>query len=117
MLESVKVRLRVCGQFPPEIERRFLEFERICLAEIHSEALRYAVLDYLENQCPPEFFTAPASSSGRRHPEWQSLPGGILLNTVECCVGADKKIRMYPNLTTESDEPKDDPHDIVSVAT
>src|SRR5581483_1198527 len=117
MLESVKVRLRARGQFSPEVERRVLEFERICLAEIHSESLRYAVLDYLENQCPLEFFTAPASSSGRRHPEWQSLPGGILLNTVECCVGADKKIRMYPTLTTESDEPKDEAHDIVYVAT
>ena len=117
MLESVKVRLRAQGRLSPEIERRILEFERICLAEIHSEALRYATLDYLKNQCPLEFFTAPASSSGRRHPEWQSLPGGILLNTVECCVGADKKIRMYSSLTTESDEPKDDVHDIVYVAT
>src|SRR6266536_641323 len=35
MLESVKVRLRAQGQLPPEIERRILEFERICLAEIH----------------------------------------------------------------------------------
>jgi hypothetical protein len=117
MLESVKVRLRGQGKFSPEIERRILEFERICLAEIRSEALRYVVLDYLENQCPLEFFTAPASSSGRRHPEWQSLPGGILLNTVECCVGADKKIRMYSSLMTETDEPKDDVHDVVYVAT
>src|SRR5204863_1057018 len=58
-----------------------------------------------------------ASSSGGRHPEWQSLPGGILLNTVECCIGADRKIRMYPTLTTDAGEPKDEPHDIVYVAT
>lgn len=117
MLETVKVRLRVAGKLTPEIERRILEFERICLSEIRSESLRYAVLDYLENLCPLEFYTAPASSSGARHPEWQSLPGGILLNTVECCIGADRKIRMYPSLTTETLETKDEVHDAVYVAT
>jgi hypothetical protein len=71
MLESVKNRLRSSGQLTPEIERRLAEFERICLSEIGGEALRAALLDYLENYCPLEFFTAPASSSGTRHPEWQ----------------------------------------------
>jgi hypothetical protein len=117
MLEAIKIRLRVKGELTPEIERRILEFERICIAEIRSEALRCAVLDYLENQCPIEFFTAPASPLGDRHPEWQSLPGGILLNTVECCIGADRTIRMYPSLTTEAAEPKDEAHDVVYAAT
>ena len=117
MLESVKIRLRVAGKLTPEIERRILEFERICLSEIRSESLRYAVLDYLENLCPLEFYTAPASSSGAKHPEWQSLPGGILLNTAECCVGADRKIRMYPSLTTDALDTKDEAHDAVYVAT
>ncbi len=40
-----------------------------------------------------------------------------MLNTVECCVGADRKIRMYPSLTTDDAEPKDEAHDIVYVAT
>ena len=117
MLESAKTKLRVSGKLTPELERRILEFERLCLSEIRSEVLRLAVQDYLENCCPLEFYTAPASSSGARHPEWQSLPGGILLNTVECCIGADKKIRMYRNLTTDADEPKDEIHDAVYVAT
>jgi len=117
MLESVKTKLRVAGKLTPEVERRILEFERICLMEMRSQVLRSAVLDYLENDCPLEFYTAPASSSGKRHPEWQSLPGGILLNTVECCVGADKKIRMYRSLVSETDEPTDEAHDAVYVAT
>lgn len=117
MLESVKTRLRVDGRLTPEIERRILEFERICLSEIRSESLRAAVLDYLEHQCPIEFYTAPASSTGRRHPEWQSLPGGILLNTVECCIGADRKIRTHAGLTTDKGEPKSDAHDAIYVAT
>jgi len=69
MLESVKIRLRVAGKLTPEIERRILEFERICISEIRSESLRYAVLDYLENVCPLDFYTAPASASGGHHPE------------------------------------------------
>jgi hypothetical protein len=117
MLEPIKIRLRVRGEFTHEIERRILELERICLAGIRSEALRCAVLDYLENHSPIEFFTAPASSTGGSHPEWQSLPGGILLNTVECCIGADRKIRLYPSLTTNSGEPKDEAHDVVYAAT
>jgi hypothetical protein len=117
MLESVKIRLRVAGKLTPEIERRILEFERICISEIRSESLRYAVLDYLENVCPLDFYTSPASASGGHHPEWQSLPGGILLNTAECCIAADRKIRMYPTLTTEALETKDEAHDAVYVAT
>lgn len=118
MLESVKNRLRSSGQLTPEIENRLAEFERICVSEICGEALRAALLDYLENHCPLEFFTAPASSSGTRHPQWQSLPGGILLNTVECCIGADRKIRMYPSLVPDpSAESLGDVHDIIYVAT
>ena len=117
MLESVKTRLQVAGKLTPEVERRIIEFERICLAEIRSEKMRFAVLDYLENHCPIDFFTSTASSSGGRHPEWQSLPAGILLNTVECCIGADRKIRMYPALTADDANPRDDAHDAVYVAT
>ncbi len=117
MLESVKIRLRVAGELTPEIERRILEFERVCVSEIRSESLRDAILDYLENVCPLDFYTAPASSSGGHHPEWQSLPGGILLNTTECCIGADRKIRMYPGLTTEALETTDEAHDAVYAAT
>ena len=56
MLESVKTRLQVAGKFTPEVERGIIEFERICLAEIHSEKLRFAVLDYLENHCSNRLF-------------------------------------------------------------
>lgn len=117
MLEPVKTRLQVAGKLTPEVERRIIEFERICLAEIRSEQLRCAVLDYLENHCPIDFFTSTASSSGGKHPDWQSLPAGILLNTVECCIGADRKIRMYPSLTTADAGPRDEVHDAVYVAT
>lgn len=117
MLESVKSRLQAAGTLTPEVERRIIEFERICLAEIRSEKLRFAVLDYLENHCPIDFFTSTASSTGGRHPEWQSLPAGIILNTIECCIGADRKIRMYPVLTTDDANPREDAHDTVYVAT
>src|SRR5947199_396467 len=117
MLETIKTRLRVEKLLTPEIERRIVEFERRCVAEIRSEQMRYAVIDFLENDTPLQFFVAPASNSGKNHPVWQALPGGILLNTVECCIAADRKIRMYPEFTDESGEPYDQLHDIVYVST
>jgi len=117
MLESIKTRLRAAGKLTPDLTHHIVEFERICLGEIRSEQLRQAVVDFLENEAPLDFFTAPASSSGRNHPDWQSLPGGILLNTTECCIGADRKIRIYPELTESNAEPKSEAHDVVYVAT
>lgn len=117
MLEGVKTALKQQGRWGPMLEGRFAEFERLCIKEIRSEKLRQAVLDYLEKVTPLEFFTAPASSSGRNHPPWQSAVGGILLNTVECCIGIDRKLRMYPSLTDADCNPRPEDRDIVYVAT
>lgn len=117
MLEGVKAALKQQGRWDPTLDARFEEFERLCIQQIHCEALRQAVLDYLENTAPLEFFTAPASSSGKNHPAWQSTVGGILLNTVECCIGIDRKLRMYPSLTGASFTPGPEDRDIVYVAT
>jgi hypothetical protein len=117
MLEGVKTALKQQGRWGPVLEGRLAEFERLCINEIRSEKLRQAVLDYLEKTTPLDFFTAPASSSGKNHPAWQSALGGILLNTVECCIGIDRKLRMYPSLTDANANPIADDRDIVYVAT
>jgi hypothetical protein len=117
MLDSVKAALKNKGLLDAVLESRIAEFERLCVAEIRSDALRNAVLDYLENVAPLEFYFAPASSSGKNHPAWQATAGGILLNTSECCVGIDRKLRMYPSLTDTNFNPLPDDHDIVYVAT
>lgn len=117
MLESVKASIREKGAWNSVLDKRFAEFERLCISEIKSAALREALIDYLERTTPLEFFFAAASSSGITHPIWQTGLGGILLNTVECCVGIDRKIRMYPSLTDEKADPLPDSRDIVYVAT
>lgn len=117
MLDRVKTSLRDKGLWSDIIDDRIREFEHLCLAQIRSEQLRNVVVDYLETATPVEFFVAPASSTGKYHPEWQSEIGGILLNTVECCVGIDRKLRMYPELTDATANPLPADHDIVYVAT
>ncbi len=117
MLESVKASIREKGAWSPVLGQRFAEFERLCISEVKSVTLRKALVDYLEHTAPLEFFFASASFSGLTHPIWQTGLGGILLNTVECCVGIDRKIRMYPSLTDEKAEPLPDNRDIVYVAT
>src|SRR5207245_9317512 len=98
MLDKVKAALRERTVWSEAVEGYVAEFERLCICPIRSDALRSAVLDYLEGTAPLEFFTAPASSTGKRHPYWQAGLGGILLNTTECCIGIDRKMRMHPAL-------------------
>ena len=117
MLDSIRAALKEKGLWDAALESHFAEFERLAIAEIRSDALRHAVLDYLENTAPLQFFFAPASSSGKNHPAWQAKAGGILLNTSECCVGIDRKLRMYPNLTDATFNPLLNDRDIVYVAT
>lgn len=117
MLATVRTRLRADSKLTPEVEWAINEFEQRCLAKIQSSGLRLAVIDFLEHEAPLEFFTAPASSSGKNHPAWQSLPGGILLNTIDCCIAIDRKLRIYPELVDAHNESLPEPHDIVYVAT
>ncbi len=117
MLEGVKAALRERQLLTPTLEGYIEEFERLCICPIHSDELRAAVLDYLEHTAPLEFFTAPASSSGKNHPYWQAATGGILLNTTECCIGIERKMRMHPTLTDESFNPKSAERDVIYAAT
>jgi hypothetical protein len=117
MLDAVKTSLQQKGLLSPSLEARIIEFERLCVLEISSEGLRNAVLDYLENVAPLDFFFGPASYSGKYHPSWQSAVGGILLNTTECCVGIDRKLRMYPSLVDSEGAPLPRDRDIIYVAT
>jgi len=117
MLDGVKAALKHKGLLDAALESRIAEFERLCVAEIRSDALRNALLDYLENVAPLEFYFAPASSSGKNHPAWQAAPAGILLNTSECCIGIDRKLRMYPSLTDTNFNLLPEDRDIVYVAT
>jgi hypothetical protein len=117
VLERVKAALRERRLLTPTLEGYIAEFERLCICPIRSNELRAVVLDYLEHTAPLEFFTAPASSSGKNHPYWQVAAGGILLNTTECCIGIGRKMRMHPALTDESFNPRPVEHDVIYAAT
>ena len=59
----------------------------------------------------------PASSTGRNHPVWQGERGGIVRNTVECCVAVDRQLQIYSDLTEKNAEVKPEARDIVLTAT
>jgi len=117
LLESVKAELRQRGVWNRTLEQRIKEFERLCIQEIRLEFLRATIVDYLETVAPLDFFTAPASFSGLTHPYWQVSLGGILLNTVECCIGIDRKMRIYTALTDAKGNPASHDRDIIYAAT
>ena len=96
---SIGKNLRTSGLWSPVIQDRLVEFDRLCLAQIRDDLLREVVTAFLVEQVTMDFYLAPASTSGKNHPSWQSSLGGILLNTVECCIAIDRKMRIYPELT------------------
>jgi len=116
-LQRTKSALLQSGVWTPELQARIEEFEQLCILQIRSEPIRTVVVEYLETVAPIEFFTAPASSTGRNHPLWQSAVAGILANTVECCIGIDRKMRMYPSLTDSRDNPLPEDRDVIYAAT
>ena len=116
-VDRVEKRLRSRGLWNPSLRDRVAEFERLCVLQISDPALRDALVSFLVEETPLEFYLSPASESGRHHPSWQNEAGGILLNTVECCIAIDRKIRMYPCLTDAQGDAKPDDRDVLYVAT
>jgi hypothetical protein len=117
MLEKIKASLLERELWNSDLQERIEEFESLCILQIGSEPLRNALVQYLESVAPIQFFTSPASSTGRNHPPWQGGLAGILMNTVECCVGIDRKIRIYPSLTDARGDALADDRDIIYLAT
>jgi hypothetical protein len=116
-LVSLQTNLRARGLWTSIVEERLLEFDRLCLSQLRDDTLRDVVTSFLAECVPCDFYLAPASSSGNNHPSWQKGPCGILLNTVECCVGIDRKMRIYPKLTDSSGNPSSKERDVIYAAT
>ncbi len=116
-LASIESTLRARGIWSAVIHERLVEFNRLCLAQISDEPLREIIIAFLVEKVPVDFYVAPASSSGRNHPSWQSSAGGILLNTAECCIGIDRKMRIYPELADAVGKPLPKERDIIYAAT
>ncbi len=107
-MQQVIEKLNVKSALSKVVEQRLSEFWKYCIEEMRDEAVRASVIAYLENTAPVEFFYAPASPSGKHHPVWQNEPGGILRNTVECCLFIDVAMAQEWQLTddTGSGDPK-----------
>lgn len=65
------------------------------IEKISDRDIREAVKHYYFAGVPVEFFSAPASVSGGKHPKWHNEPGGIVLHLTECCVSADRLLQAY----------------------
>jgi hypothetical protein len=116
-LVSLQTSLGARGLWISVVEDRLVEFNRLCLSQVRDDTLRNVVTACLAERVPPDFYLAPGSSSGKNHPCWQKEPCGILLNTVECCIGIDRKMRIYPELMDASGSPSSKERDIIYAAT
>lgn len=116
-LTSIEKALRARSLWSQVMHERLEEFNRLCVAQINDQPLRETVTAFLIEKAPVDFYVAPASHSGKNHPSWQNNVGGILLNTVECCIGIDRKMRIYPELMDPAGKPLSKERDVIYSAT
>ena len=114
---AIGITLKAKGVWSPVMEERLAEFDRLCISQLRDDSLRKVVNAFLLERVPIDFYVAPASSSGKNHPSWQDNVGGILLNTVECCIAIDRKMRIYPEVTDSHGNPLSKDRDIIYAAT
>ena len=77
----------------------FLELEKLIK---DPQVLEFVTLS-LEEYAPFTFFTLPASSSGRYHPEYALGIGGLLKHTKATMVIAQELFPLYPQIEKSSD--------------
>ena len=65
------------------------------IERISDKDIRQAIKRYYFAGVPVEFFSAPASVSGGKHPSWHNEPGGIVWHLTECCVSVDRLLQTY----------------------
>lgn len=99
------------------VTRELTALYRFGVARISDRRIQSSVISILENDAPWTFFLLPASLTGRRHPSWQGRAGGILRNTVECCVAVDRQLRVHREFTDARDCVRDLDRDVVLSAT
>lgn len=116
-MQKIIEKLRTQNVLTDVVELRVREFWQFCVEDIRDAQIRESVVQYLETASPWQFFVAPASPSGKHHPVWQNEPGGILRNTVECCLSVDKAMQKEWSLVEGLDTPKEPDRSIIFAAT
>ncbi len=102
---SIQKRIEAKGAWNPIAELELKAFWKHAILPIQWTGVQHTVVGFLRDVAPVQFFTAPASPSGKHHPPWQNQPYGMLRNTTECCllipgmsqyvpafVGVDRKV-------------------------
>ncbi|MDO8558556.1 MAG: hypothetical protein Q7S09_05245 [bacterium] len=116
-MQQIIERLKNQNALSEIIEKRLREFWKYCVEEIRDVAIRESVELYLQKTAPWQFFSAPASPSGKHHPIWQNDPGGILRNTVECCLSIDMLMTQEWQLGDADGIPHEPARSIIYAAT
>ena len=110
-------KLRSKGLLEEGIAAEIAALWKYGVERVQDTAVRGALADYLANETPLAFFVSPASMTGKHHPYWQSKKGGIVRNTVECCVVVDRQLQVYPEFTDTQYNVLSGARDVVLVAT
>jgi len=119
-MNGVLAKLRAKNLLDDDIAAEIAALWKFGVDAVTDPGMREALILFLENEAPSSFFVSQASLSGKHHPSWQRKKGGIVRNTVECCVVLDRQLQSYPEFTESSNgsvrvRPRD--RDIVLVAT
>jgi hypothetical protein len=115
-VRRVREKLQAAGQFDAVVKARLEELQIFGVDQVSDGRAREAVIYFLAEVAPIQFFVAPASR-GQHHPKWQNERGGVIRNTVECCLGIDRKMRAFPQLLDGKDCPVAQDRDIIFIAT
>ena len=78
-----------------EVEEKIKALWQWGIERISDQDIRQAIKHFYFAGVPVEFFSAPASVSGGKHPSWHNKPGGIVWHLMECCVSADRFLQAY----------------------
>lgn len=118
-MDKIKEKLTAAGGLSQEVEIELHPFWKHCVLAVENLEIRGALVTYLEDVAPIEFYVRPASSTGAHHPAWQNKPAGIIRNTVECCLLIPGMMGAFPELSGPPPETAPDPlaRDIITAAT
>jgi hypothetical protein len=104
--QGIEAKLPAPGQTAAEL-RTQIEHQSADAVKEHRQLYLSAAVDKIENpviaamvrdalkQAPPEFFTAPSSSSGKHHPADEINVGGLSLHSGRTVAMAEKLIDFY----------------------
>jgi hypothetical protein len=101
-MEKIRARIEADGLWNARAERELRSFWTYGIMAITNLHLRTLVIDFLEEVVPRQFFTAPASPTGKRHPAWQNRRYGLLRNTTECCLFLPSFAQYKPGMLNEA---------------